>query len=225
MDSKPHVMPTPPDHTLSARRGGIDPTVAVCLWILATLLAAPLVIGLTEVMPFMLIRRNGFEGAWELPAYGLFGAISGALAGGLVGGSQWLLLRAWVPGAFGWIGATILGWALGGGMALALVGPDLPLTTVPVSRLFLAGVACGVAIGVCQWLFLRRRIPSAGLWPITTVLGWVVGLLLAGIVWPQEPLQMGFLAIPAFVLLVLPNLAIFPGLCLLLYRRLSNRLL
>ena len=218
MDSKLYTIPASSDRAPPARRGGLDPTVAVVLWILATLIAAPLVIGFTEVMPFVLIRRNGFEGAWAPLAYGLFGAISGLVVGALVGGTEWLILRLWMQRATGWIWVTTLGWAIGGGIALALVGPSLPLVYVDVNRLFLAGVACGAAIGDCQWLFLRRRLPSSGLWPITTMLGWAVGLLLAGLVWPREPLQMGFLAIPAFVLLVVPGIAIFLSLWLHLYR-------
>jgi hypothetical protein len=197
----------PPD-----RRGTIDPTIAVFLWLLTTLLAAPLLIGFTEVMPFILTRRNAFEGAGAFLVYGLIGAINGAWVGALVGSTQWLLLRSRLAGGVIWIGVTSLGWAIGGGAALLLIGPAFPLTAVPVSGLFLAGVTCGSAIGLSQWLVLRRHFHRAGVWPITTVLAWVTGLLFAGIVWPTESLQMGFLLIPSFVLLVLPNLAIFLGL-------------
>jgi hypothetical protein len=85
----------------------------------------------------------------------------------------------------GWLLATILGVALG--IALMFAGVGALLDDVPPA-LFGAGLGAvfGTAIGVAQWLVLRRRVGGAGAWVPLTSVSWTVfwALNIAG-VFPQ----------------------------------------
>jgi hypothetical protein len=61
---------------------------------------------------------------------------------------------------FEWILATTLGWLLG----WAILGEFGP----------------GVAIGLAQWLVLRRELPNSVWWLVGTTVGWLAGSLLVG---------------------------------------------
>lgn len=192
------------------------------LWILATISAPPLVIGLTAVLPYLLTGHNSFEGPLAPFDYGLFGFVNGAVAGVVVGSTQWLLLRSWIHGSTSWITMTTLGWAGGSGAAMVLLGTALPLDSVEESRLFAAGVVCGTIIGLGQWLFLRHQIRYAAGWPVVTGLGWVLGLIFAAFVWPQNHVNFGIIFLPAFGVLAVPRIITFGGLWFLLYRTAKN---
>jgi hypothetical protein len=72
-------------------------------------------------------------------------------------------MRLWLP----WVAASFGG----GTTAAALLLPAWWLL-LPELRVILAGAA----IGLAQWLVLRRRIPSAWWWIIASVLGLFLGL-------------------------------------------------
>ncbi len=193
--------------------------VVLPLWVVASIVAAPLVIGLTEVMPYLLTGHGGFEGSTAPFAYASWAAIYGALAGLSVGCAQWLLLRLVLPSAIGWIAMTSLGWAISGSAGMLVLGTSFAHYDGDESRVLIAGVVYATAIGLAQWLFLRQRQPHyAGWWPLATVLGSIVGFYFARPVWPQEDLQVGLLFIPGFILFAVPNLLAFAGLWLLLNR-------
>jgi hypothetical protein len=99
--------------------------------------------------------------------------VGGALAGAVIGGGQWLVLRRVLPGAAWWIGATAVGQALGLALGAALVdyGTD-------PRDLAIQGVITGLATGALQAIVLRRG-GVAGLWWALAMcplwaLGWIV---------------------------------------------------
>jgi hypothetical protein len=99
--------------------------------------------------------------------------IGGALAGAVIGGGQWLVLRRVLPGAAWWIAATAVGQAVG----LAVGAPLVGYGTEP-RDLAVQGAVTGLAIGVLQSLVLRRGAAN-GLWwalamPPLWTLGWLV---------------------------------------------------
>jgi hypothetical protein len=99
--------------------------------------------------------------------------VGGALAGAVIGGGQWLVLRSRVAQAHWWIAATAAGQALGLGTGAALVGYG-----TEVGDLALQGAITGVAIGGLQALVLRRSGAAWHWWalamPPLWALGWTV---------------------------------------------------
>ena len=105
-----------------------------------------------------------------------------AVLGAGVGVMQWLVLRRELSQAGWWVAATMSGVVVVGvGLAVAwaydvvfqdgrfdVVGPQ------PV----IASLAAFAAIGVMQWLVLRRQVARAGWWVLANVLGFVGGYLL-----------------------------------------------
>lgn len=158
-------------------------------WIILTALCVPLAVGLyfviiRGIMIFTgdLIYVNGVGRPTEDL---LFGYILVPTAGLLMGMAQFALLRRYLPRMGRWVLATAGGWSLG--LVLILVGVFQVVTHVwgpeAVYRSWafvLAFSLLGLSIGFGQWLVLRRRLPRAGLWIGTNVLGWGLLGLLAG---------------------------------------------
>ncbi len=96
----------------------------------------------------------------------------GALAGAVIGGGQWLVLRRLLPGAAWWIAATAVGQAVG----LAVGAPLVGYGTGP-RDLALQGAITGLAIGALQALVLRQRAAGWFWWALASpplwALGWV----------------------------------------------------
>jgi hypothetical protein len=78
-----------------------------------------------------------------------------------------------------WIFATTVGFIVGGFAAGAAAkvliaahgGDAVGLTPWEGAAV---GALAGVAIGICQWLVLRRTIARAGWWALAVIVGWVV---------------------------------------------------
>ncbi|MEP7137673.1 MAG: hypothetical protein ABI904_22335 [Chloroflexota bacterium] len=90
----------------------------------------------------------------------------------LTGAFQSALLRRYLPGVGGWVLATTGGWLLG---ILLVLAPDWLNWRNGSLNLDLAFLSMGLAIGIAQWLLLRRRLSHAGWWIAANVAGW--GLL------------------------------------------------
>ena len=94
------------------------------------------------------------------------------LIGLLTGVMQYGLLLRYLPRIGWWVFATIGGWLLG---VLLIVMPSWLYWRDGSFNLDLALILMGLAIGVGQWLLLRRRLPRASWWIGANVVGW--GLL------------------------------------------------
>lgn len=73
---------------------------------------------------------------------------------------------------FHWALASALGWAGGTGLLLLL----LDMGSRERSAVGLA--ACGLVVGLVQWVVLRRQIPRAGWWVVSSALGIAAAALL-----------------------------------------------
>jgi hypothetical protein len=98
------------------------------------------------------------------------------LAVGLaVGDTQSAVLRRHLPGAWRWIPVTLAGYLLAMGITAAAgsarIGSDL------MSNAIILGLI-GAAIGVPQWLLLRRTFGGAGLWVLASAAGFLAFLWL-----------------------------------------------
>ena len=93
--------------------------------------------------------------------------IAGALAGGVIGAAQWLVLRRRLPLSAVWVAATAGGMAIGMALAHVLLGDStaqLPL--------LLRALVVGAAIGAGQAVLLRGILPTPILWAVVVTLGW-----------------------------------------------------
>lgn len=74
--------------------------------------------------------------------------------------------------------------AVAGRWALATIGAVAAIGVLVFGvRVFDAGVGAaitGTALGVTQWMALRRRVAQAGWWVLASTIGWVVGGFLSG---------------------------------------------
>ncbi len=101
----------------------------------------------------------------------LFEVVAIFLTGAVVGTAQWLVLRDQVN-YMGWgILAISAGWVAGMGGGYAIAGPPLD---------FAGGfLALGLVGGIVQWLGLRSRIDRAGWLVPASVLGLIIGGVVA----------------------------------------------
>ncbi len=93
--------------------------------------------------------------------------IAGVIAGGVIGGAQWLALRRLLAASPLWVGATAAGMALGMALGQILLGDStaqLPL--------LLRGLVVGAVIGAAQAVLLRGIASSPILWGVVVTLGW-----------------------------------------------------
>lgn len=93
--------------------------------------------------------------------------IAGAVAGGVIGGAQWLVLRLRLPLSALWVPATAVGMAVGMALGQVLLGDD---TTMQL--LLLRGLVVGGAIGASQEAVLRGLVPTPPVWAAVVTLGW-----------------------------------------------------
>jgi hypothetical protein len=99
--------------------------------------------------------------------------LGGSIAGAIIGGGQWLVLRSRLPQVGWWIAATAIGEALGLAVGAAVVGYG----TDP-GELAVQGAVTGLAVGGLQALVLRRQGFRWHWWALATpplwALGWIV---------------------------------------------------
>jgi hypothetical protein len=96
--------------------------------------------------------------------------LAGLIAGGTLGGVQWLVLRSQLTLSRWWILATAIGMAAGLALGTAFLGSD----TAGSSLLWRAAIT-GLCIGIAQWLLLRQVLPQSILWIGVMTLGWTLG--------------------------------------------------
>lgn len=83
---------------------------------------------------------------------------------------QWLLLRPYLPNAGWWILVTGLGWLTAGFLFVAATTMPLRQNLISDAGLLIIFALLGAAVGLTQWLFLRRVILRAGWWVLVNVL-------------------------------------------------------
>lgn len=97
----------------------------------------------------------------------------------LTGVLQYALLRRYLPRMGWWVFVTVAGWFLG--VLLIALPVWLGWTDTPLNNLDLIFLVMGLAIGITQWLLLRRRLALAGWWIAASALGWgLLGLITPG---------------------------------------------
>lgn len=84
----------------------------------------------------------------------------GAFAGAILGSAEAWPLVKYISHPPHWILATALGVAIGFGVKYLI--PDS----------FLGDLTIGVAMGMCQWLVLRREVSEAGWWIPANMIAW-----------------------------------------------------
>src|SRR5262245_10903329 len=129
-------------------------------WVLANTL------GLTLAMMSVAVidRVGGDDGGL---ADGLSHIIGLGLAGAVVGGLQWLVLRRLVHGAAWGILASSVALPLGFIVGFVLGGPPLDF----FGSFFLLGILSGVT----YWLVLRQQAHGAGWYVLASSAGWLLG--------------------------------------------------
>ena len=90
-----------------------------------------------------------------------------AVSGIAIGVLQWVILQHHIRRSGHWILASVVGWTIG--WLLVFIG-------VPSGFGLLAGLVLGAAVGIAQWLLLRREVHWAGWWIIVSTLAWAAGL-------------------------------------------------
>jgi hypothetical protein len=145
-------------------------------WIILTFLCVPIAFFLDLAILRIIIRFVGdfvyVNGVRHITEDYLAMYIFIPIVGLLTGVLQYGLLRRYLPRMGWWVLATTGGWLLG---VFLIVIPGWLNWTDGSLNLDFAFIAMGLAIGVGQWLLLRRRLPRASWWIGANVMGW--GLL------------------------------------------------
>jgi hypothetical protein len=102
----------------------------------------------------------------------IFWARAGAQVGAGFGIAQWMLLRKSVHRAGWWVLASAVGWTVGAAVASAT------LLTVNNAVGTVAGLgSVKFAVGIAQWVFLRKRVRGSGRWVWVNAVAWVAALI------------------------------------------------
>jgi hypothetical protein len=95
--------------------------------------------------------------------------IAGAVAGGVIGAAQWLVLRRRVPLSALWVAVTAGGMAVGMALGQVVLGDGMTM-----QPLLLRGLVVGAAIGAAQAGLLRGILATPTVWAVVVTLGWAL---------------------------------------------------
>jgi hypothetical protein len=168
---------------VAPQSAGVPGPVWIVQWALLTTAAIPAAliamapIAAASLGFFDLGVTAGFWSSADLSSLVFFGfVIAFAL---ILGAVQWLMLRQWLPRAglwFGVTGAGLLIVGLAAGIGLLSISAE---GTEPILFLAVWLLAAGLALGVGQWLYLRRYLPNA-IWIVPLDILAAGSLLLGG---------------------------------------------
>jgi uncharacterized membrane protein len=151
------------------------------LWIIQSFLCIPIALLLNFIVLTLITLLVGdfiyVNGVRHITEDYLFMYIFIPTVSLLTGAFQYTLLRRYLPRMGGWVLATTGGWLLG---ILLVLMPDWLNWRNGYRNLDQAFLSMGLAIGIAQWLLLRRRLSHAGWWIAATVVGWGLLALLTG---------------------------------------------
>lgn len=99
----------------------------------------------------------------------LFRGIPIVVAGAFIAGFQWAVMYQRIHKAWRWAVWSSIGW---------IAGYLLAMIIFPTNSKILLGPVLGGAVGISQWLLLRKEVDWAGWWIIFSILGWTTGLTL-----------------------------------------------
>lgn len=106
----------------------------------------------------------------------IYMAVSTGMMGAALGLTQWWVLRGLLRGIGWWVPATILGYLLAS--AARFVVPCELNPAVCGSGML---GTMGLAVGVCQWVVLRKHVRRAGWWIVITLGGWLLAFVVTGL--------------------------------------------
>jgi hypothetical protein len=176
---------------------------SMAIWVVSIVIGGFILAGSIGVIVGLLtgvpVEGPGFSTAW---LFGLIGTASGVIAGLVIGVGQWLALRGWVDWSGDWVKASVVGWAIAGGVGAFL---GWALNNVNVERIGNIGIpvaiiAASIGLGVGQWLFLRNWLAASGWWILANTVAcifalFVVFLLLQLLVSRTQTIESGGVAL------------------------------
>ncbi len=115
----------------------------------------------------------------------LFGGLTFPILATVVGASQWLVLRTRVSRSGWWILATGVGMLVGMALGRGVVQSISPITGQQwdpdsQSGLLVLYVLIGLSLALAQLPILWRCVTAFALWPLVSVVGWLVLGLIMG---------------------------------------------
>jgi hypothetical protein len=144
-------------------------------WMLTSTIGVAAVFALTSAVAMLAGAVLGGGAEDEVPFVPFVGLSFGIM--------QWLVLRRHIPQAGWWVLASTAGWIAGFGVlavVFKVVEGVAPGTIEPKVFAAVFFVAVGIAIGMLQWLVLRRHAPQAGWWVLASIVGWAALGLIVG---------------------------------------------
>jgi hypothetical protein len=99
----------------------------------------------------------------------LFSGIPVVISGVAVAAFQWAVLYKRIHKAWRWVIVSSLGWIAGYILLVVIFKTYFNLLSGPI---------LGGAVGVAQWLILRKEVDWSGWWIVFSALAWTTGLTL-----------------------------------------------
>ncbi|MEW6093421.1 MAG: hypothetical protein AB1531_05580 [Chloroflexota bacterium] len=106
----------------------------------------------------------------------------------VVGLAQWAILRRYVQRSAWWMGVTLLGFLISSPALISLSGGFGPYIGLLPSLGMSA--ALGMALGITQWLVIRRKVSRSAFWIAISLVSWILAGLI-GIALAALSSQMG----------------------------------
>lgn len=173
-------------------------------WIALNSLSIPIAFAISWTLISLVVKVVGSTiqagGQTHITEDFLLTYIFGPTLGLVIGLLQYLLLRRYLPRIVWWIAATTVGYSLG-----QIVGYTLTTNlygAVDVRTVWfktLMTTLAGGAMGLAQWLVLRKCVRQSTLWILANVFGWVV------LGWGMSTLS-NQMVIPAVGILLVPGI-------------------